>query len=440
MKKIISLSSAAVLAVAMATVSAIQPASALKFAYTSGIQVQNLSAANAAVAVTFYDALGAVGGTINDSITANGAKTFFPLTQVASGFNGSAIVSSDQQVAAVVNVLGDGGVAGAAYVGQSTGSANVFIPLLAKGNYGLDTWYKVQNVGSADATVSVLYSDGAIGNATIKPGAAATFNQADETHSQLVFSAKVTSNQPVVVTVIEEDPKTMFAYNGFPAGSTSPVIPLVNTNNYGTITGIQMQNLGGSDTSVTLSYTPVTGGGTACSETLNVPANQSVTFAFFAFKQDNAGEDCANGALFVGSARVTTNSTSQPLAAIINQVLPDTFGEAYGSFDASGATGTIVMPLIMDRNWGAYTGFSVMNVGSAAATVTCTFTGTPYQVSRTLQPGEALADLQRDKIGDTYVGAGTCTATEAGSKLVGVVNEASTVAGDTFYVYEAINK
>jgi hypothetical protein len=438
MNKTLRLATAALALSATMGMAVSQPASALQFSYTAGIQVQNLSASNASVNITFYNTDGSTAGTINDSIGASGSKTFFPLTQVASGFNGSAIISSDQQVAAVVNVLGNGGVAGASYVGQASGNTTVNIPLLMKNNFGYNTWMKVQNVGTGSTTVNVAYSDGTSASRTIAQGASDTFNQADETHSAAVFAATITSGQPVVATVIEEDPATMFAYNGFSAGSTRPVMPLVNANNFGVITGIQLQNGGGAASTVTVSYTPA-GAGAACSETQTINAGQSATFALSAFQSTVAGEDCANGATFIGSAQVSANSANVPLVAIVNQVLPNTFGEAYGSFDASAATNTIVMPLIMDRNFGYYTGFNVQNVGAAATNVTCSFTGTPYTVSANLAPGQALNDVQNNKIGDTYVGSGTCVG-DAGSKLVGVVNEVSSASGDTLLVYEALSK
>jgi len=74
----------------------------------------------------------------------------------------------------------------------------------------------------------------------------------------------------------------MFAYTGFMAGSPNPVMPLVNANNNGYVTGIQIQNIGTQPTDVTLSYTP-SAAGSACTETQTIPAGQSKTFALAAF-------------------------------------------------------------------------------------------------------------------------------------------------------------
>jgi hypothetical protein len=436
-----TLLAAPLIAAALAGTIAARPAQAqFKFTYTAGVQVQNLEASDAQIQIVFYGASGAAeSNPTADTIPASGSKTYFPLS-VAAGFNGSAVVSSDKRVAAVVNVLGNGGAAGASYVGFSEGATSINIPLLMKNNFGYDTFFRVQNAGANPANITVNYSDGTTASASnIAPGASATFNQASEASHPTVFAAKVTSNEPIVATVIEEDAKTMFAYNAFTAGAKNLVLPLVNANNSGILTGIQIQNAGTAATNVTLSYSPA-GAGAACSETQSIAPGASATFALDAFAKSVAGEDCANGATFVGGARVSANTGDQPLVAIVNQVLPGTFGEAYGGFDGDKATDTVVFPLVMDRNFGYYTGFNVQNVGTAAATVNCTFTGTSYSVSKTLQPGEAMNDLQNNKIANAYVGSGTCTG-GAGSKIVGVMNEVSSAAGvDSLLVYEGINK
>jgi hypothetical protein len=410
------------------------------FTYTSGIQVQNLDATQATISLKFYNQSdGSVANTVNDTIPANGSKTYFPLNQVPEGFNGSVVIASENRVAAVSNIHGNNFSANASFIASSSGSPEVSIPLLMKGNSGYNTWFNVQNTASSgDASVTVNYSDGTSASATVKPGAAKTFDQSTENHSVSVFSAEVTSGQPVAVTVIEEDSRTMFAYNGFLTASTNPVIPLVNTNNSGYTTGIQIQNTGNQSTSVTVSYTPASAG-TACTEQQTIPAGKSVTFALRAFTGTAVGENCQNNVKFIGSGQVTANSNDQPLVAVVNQHVLGLNGEAYGAFDPASATDKVVLPLIMDRNSGYWTGFNVMNVGNANTTVNCTFTNTNYTASATLAPGKALNALQNGQIASGYVGSGTCTAS-GGGKIIAVVNELGPSGSlDQLLVYEGIN-
>lgn len=407
--------------------------------YTSGIQVQNLTGETAEVILTFYKTDGTIDETINDTIPGNGSKTYFGGTlTVSEGFNGSAVISSNKQIAAISNMLNDAFTAGASYVASSAGSTTVQLPLLQFNNSGFNSWVTVQNAGSGAANVEVTYSDGVKATATIQPGSSRTFYQAQEAHTTPgPLSGIVTSNQPVVAVVVQENASTIFAYTGFTEGSTNPVLPLINANNSGYITGAQIQNSGSQSTNVTLSYTPAGAGlGTACTETQTIPAGQSRTFALAAF-DSGANGTCVAKERFVGSARVTANSANQPLAVIVNQLSPST-GEAYGGFNPASATNKVVMPLIMDRNSGYFTGFNVLNVGTSATTVNCTFTNTGFTVSQELQPGSALNSIQENAIAAGYVGGGTCTA-GAGGQIVGVVNELSRAGGDQFLVYEGIN-
>lgn len=408
--------------------------------YMAGFQVQNMEGSDATVVISYYNQDGTKPiADVQVTIAGNKATTFFPIAAPA-GFNGSVVVSSDRKVAAIVNVLGDGGKSQASYDGSAAGATTILLPLLMKGNSGTTTWFNVQNAGSGDAAVSVAYSDGTTNSATVKQGAAVTFDQAKENHTAKVFSAKVTSTQPVVAAVMEVGTTVLYAYSGFAATATNPVMPLVNSNNGGTITGIQIQNAGTLDTNVTVSYSPA-GAGTACTETLPVKAGQSNTFALFAFF-NGANSTCAAGAKFVGSGRVTGNSANQPLVAIVNQLGTST-AEAYNAFDPATASGGLVMPLIMDRNGDMFTGFSIMNVGGSSTTVNCTFSGSNYVFNNGGQPiaaGGSAVDVQFNKLGAKYVGSATCTA-GAGGKIIAIVNELGTTPGvDHFLVYEAINQ
>jgi hypothetical protein len=433
----------------------VQGASAATWSYTTGFQVQNLDSANAAsVTVDFFQADGTspANSQITTSITAGGSVTFYPLNTVANGFNGSVVISSNAPLASVVNVIGTSGSlkANASYVGASSGSSTVTLPLLMAGNGGYNTWFTVQNVGSSATTITATYSDGKTASSTSVPANASyTFRQASESHTSKVFSGTLTSSNsmPLVATVIEEGTSIIFAYNGFSAGSTNPVMPLINANNSGTITGTQIMNTGSQDTTVTLSYTH-SASGTDCTETLPIAHGQSRTFSlnvFGAGKPADDTSDCAAGVRFIGSAKVTANTANQPLVAIVNQLKNNVNGEAYSAFDPAAASTSVVMPLIMDRNAGWYTGFSIMNVGTDT-TVSCTFSKNAqggaqptYTVSASLAANGALVDIQSGKIMDRYAGSGTCTA-GAGGKLVGIVNELNNSAGANLMVYEGINQ
>jgi hypothetical protein len=420
-------------------------------AYTSGVQVANLEATDAQVTLTAYKSDGTTDGTpLGDTITANGSKTYFPIQNVSNGFQGAIVISSSRRIAAISNILSSDFNAGASYVGSAAGNTTVLLPLLNKGNSGFDTWFSVQNAGTAAANITIKYSSGlADVTATIQPGAAKVFYQSQEAHPTKVFAGTITSNQPVVAAVIQETRNAttqagiIFSYTGFTGGTTNPVFPLINANNAGYVTGLQIQNAGTQATDVTVSYTPAAAG-TACAETQSIQPGASATFALAAFNATAPAPgtaNCAKGARFVGSAQVTGNTTNQPLVGIGNQLLPGANGGAYGAFDANAATNKVVMPLIMDRRGGSnkfFTGFNIQNVGTGTATVSCTFVSDDYTIPATaLAPGQALNDLQNSKGADNYAGGATCTASEAGAKIVAIVNElGDRGTADQLLVYE----
>ena len=413
-------------------------------AYTTGVQFMNLENSLATIELTAYRTDGSQVGFGSYQAAANQIITFFPLRDVTTGFSGSLQLTSDRNGAAIVNLMASDFSGGATYVSRSQGATQLFLPLLSKSSSGNSaTWYSLQNTGAVDTAVQITYSDGFTATATIKPGSARTFYQNQEQHSRLTFAGTITSTQPLVAAVAQEVDHIIFAYTGFTTnGAVNLLFPLINFSGAGYLTGIQIQNTGNQATDVTLSYIPSIAG-SGCTETRTIVAGASATFALRAFgpNQNDPADNCADGSRFIGSAQVTGNSANQPLVGIANQLLPGRNGEAYAAFVAAEATAKVVMPLIMDRNGGFFTGFSVMNVGAITTTITCTFSNTTYTAQATLAPGQALTDIQANKIAERYIGSGTCTASEENARIVAIVNQlGANVNADQLLVYEGINQ
>jgi len=414
--------------------------------YESSIQVRNLTGTAGTINLSFYDLSGAVVGTpLTDAIAANETKSYYRSTMpVDAGFNGSVVISADVEIAAMSNLVGLDAAAQpvsyAAYSGFDGGATSAYLPTLFKDNYGYNTLFYVQNTGGVNTAVTVEYSDGTTADiAAIAPGQSVIVNQKTETHTPKVFSATLTSTAaPIAVTVVEEGP-TLFSYTGFGAGAVEPLMPLINQNNYGYFTGVQIMNTGAAETVVTVHYTPSLGG-TACFETRTIPAGGSKTFSQFVFYQTQTetdpafDTDCVMGETFIGSAKVTANSASEPLVAVVNQLqLAQVKGGAYVAFDPAQGGATIVYPLIMDRNYGYFTSHSIVNVGTtqiAVGALSCLFTGTDKTgpVSKTITnpvaiPADGSWTLNhQDLLGDGFVGGATCTG-PTGALLVGTSNQ-----------------
>lgn len=412
--------------------------------YRSGVQVANLENSEANITLTGYKEDGTQEEGSNDTIAPNGSKTYVgartPLP-VSDDFSGAIIISSNTQTAAISNILDSGANAYASYVGRSAGAETIYLPLLTKNFGGFTTWYSVQNAGGSPAEITITYSDGIERTETIQPSFAQVFYQSEEDHEDGAFAATITSNQPIIAAVIQESDKIIFSYTGFTAGTPSPVFPLVNQNNGGYRTGLQIQNIGTEETSVTLEYVPGRAG-TSCEETASIAPGASATFALRAFQGlslTHGGTTTCIKERFVGSAQVKTNSANQDLVGIGNQLLPGINGEAYGSFSADDATNVVVMPLIMDRRGGFNTGIAIQHVGGPESSVTCTFSdeGTASDIVDTLAPGDSFTAGQRNKIEEGFAGSGVCTADNTSTKIVAVVNQVkASTTQDLFLVYE----
>lgn len=425
------------------------PASAQSIVWTSGFQVQNLSTSQAHVVISYYNQNGTKAiADVSDTIPAMSSKTYYPI-HAADGFNGSVVVSSDQPVVAIANTLGNSPQYAASTESFSGGSTSVMLPLIMRGNSGYYTWFNVQNAGSADASVTVQYVPGGAGSAytapavTIKPGAAATFSQRDLANlgTKFVGSAIVTSSQPIVATVMQvgETFKNMLGYNGFTQGSTTVSFPLIMANNSGYYTGFQVQNVGSAQATVTIAYgTNIAGAFAPSNDSATLNPNQSATFI------QNGGKWTSK---YVGSATVTC---SQPVVAIVNQVkqVGVPVGTAYNGFNPASATNKVSAPLIMSNNSGYYTGIQVMNVGSSATTITVSYgpnvagSFAPAAETATIQPGNSYNSIQASGAwgSNKYVGSLTVTGSNAGDKIVMIVNEIWPAApGDQFMTYDGFN-
>lgn len=451
----LSIAAALLLATALTVAPRAQAQSGLT--YTSGIQVQNLSDQEATVQIEFYSeasqAIVTTATISGEKIPANNSKTYFPLSTVPSGFKGSAVVTSDQPVAAITNLLGNNGAYAGSATGLTEGSTNVGLPLIMRGNSGFNTFFSVQNAGSAPATVNVAYTPGSDGNAfsetpvTIAPGASRTFDQGTraELGDKFIGSASITSDQPLVAMVSQVGTtvfKSLLMYDGFSGGSTTIRTPLVMANNNGFFTGIGIQNVGSKVTEVTVSYGANVAPGSTfqpTSQTLNLNPRESGALI------QNGGQWQNNK--YVGSATITSAGVSgdaaQPLVAVVNQLRDGTqLGTAYEGINPTvGITNKVSAPLLMNNNSGYFTGIQCQNLGSASATITVDYIGTDAanDVASGVAAGNSVTFFQNTaKFGTgKYIGSGTITSDQPVACLV---NQVSLIgSGDSFLTYNGIN-
>jgi hypothetical protein len=443
----------------------------------TGFQVQNLGSGTATVTVTYYNqADGSVAATQTESIAQGGSFTYFGSTmKVAAGFKGSVVISADQPIAAISNVIGTltavGGSTQGSYNGFSAGATSINLPIIQRANAGIDTFVAVQNAGEVDANVSIAYTPGSFGGqvignpgqtqtATIKKGQSFIFDQNPLTGlgSRFVGSATVTSTngQPIVATVSQVGQggsKALSIYDGFTAAAAAPTVllPLIQSfNGPGqTFVGIQVQNAGTQTTKITLTFTPNTQ--TGCGTPPAVTSGDIVAGGAFTFLSGTAAFGGTNtNCRYVGSATVT-NSAAQNLVAVVNQldaVGTNKAGSSYEGFNPATATKNVSLPLLQANNSNIFSGIQIQNTTGTAANVTLTFSpstvagcsalaaktqAVPANASVTL-----LTPLLVPTAGCRYVGSATLTSDQ---NVVAVVNQLqSPGSGDTLSTYNAFNQ
>ncbi len=363
--------------------------------YESTVNITNISSTGGNVTLTYYNNDGTTAGTNTESIAAYETKFYTTLPGLTGSFDGSMIISADVPIAANSVIIGkdslDDPINYASYVGVSSGSPNLYLPLLMDENWGFSTYYSVQNTGTSPVDVTITYSDGTTSSISgLEPGAATTINNKDETHSNAVLSAVLESTGSIAATVVEygEDGTNapLYAYNGFGSGSEDPFFGLVNENNYGYWTSVIIQNLGDVDSDVTLQYAPNGVFGTPCTETRNIQAGKKRAFATYAFYSTDQTTDnnCVMGEKFVGVATILNNTGNVPLVGIVNQ-LNDTGGEIKGaalmSLNRSAATSTVLFPEIYQwyGTWNWWSSITIINLSGFSLPlndITCRAIGT----------------------------------------------------------------
>jgi hypothetical protein len=343
------------------------------FGIDTSITVQNVGSAPATVTISYTPGFAGNAGSEPPFTLAPGAsRTIYQKDNTAlgtgtPGFVGSATVSATgSPVVATVLQEGNGQLMAYNAFPAGTGSSTVALPLILGNNFGAFTGIQVLNTGTQATNATITFSANTVTapvggltpcatpparQLTINPNKTGTLIQNAGTGSApfdaffngciYIGGATVTSDngQPLFVTVnqVASTSKDASTYAGFnPTTATDKVLaPLVVANNFGTFSGVQVQNVGTSATSVTITYGPNTFQGTPppgftlcptpTPRTTTVQAGASFTFlqtyiagqptGLSPIGSDSQFQSC----MYVGSATITAGSGGK-IAAIVNQV------------------------------------------------------------------------------------------------------------------------
>jgi hypothetical protein len=237
--------------------------------YYSNIVVQNATSGTVDVTVEIYEA---GNSTPVDTKTSTAVPAYASVAFEQEGTAGmdvnkfySAKIIGTGDVAVIVNIYGKEGNDDQLYSYNAfkSGSTKAYAPIIMHQYYGYDTSLVIQNMGSADAAVTVEYTTGRSDSYTIAPGAAESlYTPALLPAANTLYGATVTSTngEPIVVLVNQSNGYNRAAsYNGFAAGGSEVRAPIVMKDYYGFDSSVTCQNVGAADTVLTITYAGITG-------------------------------------------------------------------------------------------------------------------------------------------------------------------------------------
>jgi hypothetical protein len=383
----------------------------------SGIVVQNVGSGDASVGIVAHGLDGSE-ASFSNSVSEGAILNILPtdFTGMDAGFQGSAVVSSDKELAAVVNItnryvsglgLGDSGAShpGAAqYQGMSIADTELRFPFAKNNNYGKTTTFYIQNAGDAAATATATFvfndMDYTFLTPSIDPGEMVVFTPSDARDSSNLAppsgnvatsagSLTVTSDEPLAGTVLEH--KTSEAHGSLlqstraftPADYSNVLyVPMNKDNYYNRWSGLIVQNAGDAIIDISVTYTVGTkdgsctadAGSTSTTTMEDVDPNASVIFP----SADIPGDGCAAAAVVevVGGVGEVVGVINESFTSAFLSANPTRSQESttYSAFSADSATHRISIPLYKEDSYNKGSGVTVQNINTSdSAFITVTF-------------------------------------------------------------------
>jgi hypothetical protein len=359
--------------------------------WQSGQNIQNLGTGNASIIFQAYDENGVQYSCGSKPVGPGGSVNFLTAEDcdtVPAGFVGSAVVSADQPIAAVVNVTNRGvGSASGHYTGTDGAdvSPSIAFPLFKNNYLGRTTTFYVQNAGTAPASIDATFRVGGMtypkNYPNVAPNAMVVISPVDaNTPAGQFGSLTVTGTQPLAGTSLEHETTAAVATNMQASRAFTPndynntaFCSLVRNAHTGLeqTTGIQAQNVSGGPQTITVEYVFSINGVAQPNKTVTSPS--LANGESWNFYSGDATYGLPVGAL--GSAKVTGNGGEIAVVVsdrgwkTVNPIRVTTYSCAPGD----SATTNVNLPQYKEYFGGNTSGIQVQNVGNAPATVQVTY-------------------------------------------------------------------
>lgn len=347
---------------------------------TTGVVVQNLGDAAAAVRLDYYNQTGSVVAYTETVVQPASAVGFGANNQagLTDGFVGSLVVSADQPIAAIGNDTDSDSVG--FYSAVTEGATKLYVPALYKGfgNWFSEIWIQAVEAVPAGTMATITFRDrtGAQTGTTktVALTSYATVKVSPSDYSDIpanwAGSAVVEASYKMGGVVRNSRVTTagMIAgeYNAFAGGDTQVFVPAIYKQ-FGTwnSNGINVQNVGTLNTTVAIDFYDRSGN---LVTTYNFPN----AFAANMAQAINTNNIAALAAGYAGTAVI--RSSGQPVIGIVDVTSTNEGkGNAYNAVLASDGATTVYLPSQYKRFGGWRSGVIAMNLGATPATITFEF-------------------------------------------------------------------
>lgn len=371
----------------------------------SGETIMNVGDDTATIQVTAYDMNSAATYQASKSVNSGAYYNFIPndFDDMPSGFEGSAVVSANQPIKAVVNVTnrqsGELGIAGGKAAAQYQGidgsmvDSTLYFPVAKGDSFSKTTTFYIQNAGTEATTVTGTFKmkngdEHTYTSPTINPNQMALFSifdtatydsgAVDNTGKVGALTVASNNSQPLAGVVMEhytvESPATIAqSTRGFTSSDfdTKAYAPIIKNVRFGRSTGIQVQNVGTDPIDIKVTFVGFAGAcaGITYTETADdVAGGKSAIFNQMP-GQTTLPTNCT------ASATIETTTAGGQIVALVSEsyytgYIPASGQSAVTSFaiPAGAATTELSAPLFKDDRFDKRTGLQIMNVGDATAT------------------------------------------------------------------------
>lgn len=296
---------------------------AYESSFTTAVTFQNVGTETATIQFKFYnEANGTAIDHAVDALPAGAGSSLYVgnISSIASGFSGSAVMSSNVPViATMVQIASDSDVKNRPLSnGASQGSPKVLLATVLKNTFSTTSRFSIQNAdsGGVDLKVSIYNSatpaaaPTVINVTNLPEGSAKYFDMgklseisaASFNGSAVVEGFKTGTTTPanIVGAVLEMSTNgpRVSAFEGLPAGGTTVYMPSAACKYFNLDTFYAVQNTGAAATDVTVTYD------NGKSESKNVAAGAKASFATCNQQSNN----------YNGSATITTGG--EPIIVI----------------------------------------------------------------------------------------------------------------------------